>query len=335
MIKIKLLLPIDHSNSSTPWLWIGTWSMGGEGFGSHDERESTEVLHTAAENNIRHFDTAGFYAHGKAEALLKKIIRTDRREFFISSKGGLVWKGRKAEHKASPEALQQQLFESLDRLGTDYLDLFSLHWPDPDIPVRESISALKEFQKDGLIRFWGAGNLTEQQIKEYLSDEINIPQQVHFNPLHRDHNVLQAGKDSCINCVISPLEQGLLGTGRSSSGASGIGKKDIRNKNPYFSNPSVLQWNSRLNDLLKEHSINKVSLVLKWICTRPHVHAVIPGPRKMEQLGELLKFKDEAEKLHLLSRENPDRIMSEAEVRKHIPDEVWQHLGSAVIPEVC
>jgi aryl-alcohol dehydrogenase-like predicted oxidoreductase len=78
MKKNKILLPKNPANTKTPWFWIGTWSMGGEGFGPHDERESVKVLHSAAEHNIRHFDTAGFYAHGKSENLLQKIINKDR-----------------------------------------------------------------------------------------------------------------------------------------------------------------------------------------------------------------------------------------------------------------
>ncbi len=340
MKKDKILLPLDAESARTPWLWIGTWSMGGEGFGSHDERESLRVLRTAAENNIRHFDTAGFYSHGKSEGLLRKIIKTDRQEFFISSKGGLVWNGRAVEHSASPEELKKQLFESLDRLKTDYLDLYQLHWPDPEVPVRESIGALKEFQKQGLIRFWGVGNLTELEVKDNLIDERNIPHQVHFNPVHRDHNVIPAGKELCINCITSPLEQGLLGEGKSSSGISGIGKKDSRNRNPYFSNPEVLKWNGKLNELLKRHSLSKVSLILMWICSRPHVHAIIIGPRKIEQFNELLEFRAEVEKNDLITPLEKVHtvknnfltglnvsILSAQKVRKIIPEEIWQHLS--------
>lgn len=326
----KLLHPIDPSNDHTPWLWIGTWSMGGEGFGRHDERESLRILGTAVENNIRHFDTAGFYAHGKSETLLQKIIKTDRQEFFISSKGGLVWEGREVKHSASPEELKKQLFETLDRLKTDYLDLYQLHWPDPEVPLHESISALKTFQKQGLVRFWGVGNLTEEQVIDHLADEYNIPHQVHFNPVRRNQNILIAGQDCCINCITSPLEQGLLGNGNSSSGISGIGKKDVRRRNPFFADPDVLKWTGKLDGLLKQYSVSKVSSVLIWICSRPHVHAVIPGPRRIEQLNELLAFKADVEKNDLFPEREDAGILSYEKVRKMIPEEIWQHLDRGI-----
>jgi aryl-alcohol dehydrogenase-like predicted oxidoreductase len=331
MKKQKILLPLDASNANTPWLWLGTWSMGGEGFGRHDERESLRVLHSAVENNIRHFDTAGFYAHGKSERLMKKIIKSERKEFFISSKGGLVWKGRQVEHRASPEELKKQLNESLERLETDYLDLYQMHWPDPGVPLQESIDALKEFQKEGLIRFWGVGNLTAKQISDYLSKERNIHHQVHFNPLHQDGAVLNTGSDCCINCAISPLEQGLLGKDGSSLGKAGIGKNDVRNRNPYFSNLKVMSWNNRLDKLIKQYSISKVSLIFMWICSQPHVHAIIPGPRKLEQLDEILRFKSEVEKHGLLASDESDSILSEDKVKNLVPDELWEHLADGVL----
>jgi aryl-alcohol dehydrogenase-like predicted oxidoreductase len=327
MKKSKILLPKQPSNALTPWLWLGTWSMGGEGFGPHDERDSRKVLNAAVENKIRHFDTAGFYAHGKSEKLLQKIIKTDRPEFFISSKGGLVWNGRRVEHRASPDELKKQLYESLDRLGTDYLDLYQLHWPDPDVPVTESIGALKDLQLEGLIRYWGVGNLSEHNVYHNLSGEENIPHQVHFNPIHRNFGALHSGEKECINCIISPLEQGLLVRGQHLELQEGIGKNDIRSRNPYFSDLKVLMWRKRLNDLLAGTRISKVSVILMWICAQPNVHAIIPGPRKPEQLDELLRFRDEVVEYNLLSGDNDNNIISRDRAADLIPESLWKRLS--------
>ncbi len=327
MKKSKVLLPKEPANAHTPWLWIGTWSMGGEGFGPHNERDSLKVLHAAVENNIRHFDTAGFYAHGKSEKLLQKIIKTYRKEFFISSKGGLVWNGRKVEHRASPEDLRKQLYESFDRLGTDYLDLYQLHWPDPNVPVTESIGALKGLQQEGLIRYWGISNLSEHNVYNYLSGEENIPHQVHFNPVHRNFGALHSGEKECINCITSPLEQGLLVRGQHLEEQEGIGKHDIRSRNPYFSDLKVLMWRKRLNDLLAGSRISKVSVILMWICAQPHVHAIIPGPRKPGQLDEILSFKKETAEYSLLAGESENNIISSDKAAELLPDALWKRLS--------
>ncbi len=326
MKKEKILLPKDPSNVKRPWLWIGTWSMGGEGFGIHDERESMRVLESAVEKGIRHFDTAGFYAHGRSEELLRKVISGRREEFFVSSKGGLVWEGRRVEHRASPKKLGNQLHETLERLNVGYLDLYQLHWPDTEIPVRESIDALKELQGKELIRYWGIGNLTAKQIKENLKEEKNVPHQVHFNPIRNSQGVLDEGKEHCINCVITPLEQGLLGSGKSSRGGEAISSKDIRNRNPYFSNPNVLKWNKRLDELCHERSRAKVSMVMTWICAQRHVHAIIPGPRKMEQLDEIMNALSFMEKNELVEQDKADAILSLERAKNYVPRDIWRHL---------
>ncbi len=325
----KILLPKDAANASTPWLWIGTWSMGGEGFGPHDERDSLKVLHSAAENNITHFDTAGFYAHGKSELLLQKVIKTNREKFFISSKGGLVWNDRKVLHLGSPEALRQQLHESLDRLKTDYLDLYQLHWPDPKVPIQESIAALKELQQEGLIRYWGVGNLSEQNVYYYLSKEEDIPHQVHFNPVHRNFATLHSGEKECINCIISPLEQGLLVKGPTQSEQEVIGKNDMRSRNPYYSDLKFLVWRKTINELLTRYSLSlsMVSTILIWICAQPQVHAIIPGPRKPDQLDELLEFRDIVVERGLLTSEDGDNIISREKAAAIFPEELWKRLS--------
>ena len=302
--------------------------MGGEGFGPHDERESLRVLQKAHDNGLRHFDTAGFYAHGKSEILLQKIIGTVRQELFISTKGGLIWSGNNVRHSASPESLRQQLYESMERLKTDYIDLYQLHWPDPDVPIATSIAALKEFKKEGLILNWGLGNLTEEELTKHLTPEKNIPHQVHFNPLHNTREVLDAGMNRCISCIISPLEQGLLGSGISSHGIKGISKKDYRNKNPYYCHKGAISFSHQLTKLTDTYDISKTLSILLWICAQPGVHAVISGARKTGQLEEILRFKSEVLENDYCSDKQGEGILAPEKVRAAFPEKLWNLLGS-------
>lgn len=213
MPRISPYLPLDNPGVLHPQIWLGTWSLGGEMYGRSDLRESLALLKAAYASGLCHFDTAGFYAHGKSEELLAKALKNERRSIFISTKGGLHWRGREVHHDASPATLRQSLLASLKRLSCDYVDLYQLHWPDPTVPINVSIDALKALKKEGLIRFWGIGNLAPDQLKECCQPQEAIPHQVHFNPLHPDYATLHAGgsDNRTLNCIISPLEQGLLG----------------------------------------------------------------------------------------------------------------------------
>ncbi|UCG79254.1 MAG: aldo/keto reductase [Nitrospirota bacterium] len=324
MKEKKILLPSDPSGVRSPWFWIGTWSMGGEGFGKGDLRESLDVINAAIEAGISHFDTAGFYAHGRSEELLARAVGKKRGSIFVSTKGGLVWEGRRVEHRGSPSELEEQLHASLKRLRTDYIDLFQLHWPDPEIPVGESIDALKSFKQSGMIRYWGVGNLTEAQVDSFLRADKDIPHQVHYNPVHRSDDVLNAGKERCINCITSPLEQGLLGAGKSSKGKNGIGKSDVRNRNPRFGEANVIKWSQELQRLA---GASKVVSVLAWICSRPYVNAVISGPRKKDQLDELASFLKFVEKEDLISSAKGISVLSETKTKDKVRPEIWEHLS--------
>lgn len=284
-----------------PWLWLGTWSMGGEGFGPQDARESMATLERALAAGVRHIDTAGFYGHGKSEQLVARILRPHRRRLFLSTKGGLVWEGREVRHRARPEDLRRALLDSLKRLRTDYVDLYQLHWPDPEVPLEESLGGLEELRREGLARYWGVGNLTADQVRRFISPDSGLAHQVHFNPVHRPLDVLAAGSDQgrCWNCVTSPLEQGLLGTGRSSAGLAALGRRDVRRRNPCFRDPRVADWLVEFQRLSAECPVSRVSLVILWILACPDVSAVIPGPRTVEQLLEVLEHRTWMDRLGL------------------------------------
>ena len=290
------LAPVAGDGGPWPWLWLGTWSLGGEGFGPHDAGDARALLGAALGGGVRYLDTAGFYAHGHSEELIADALRDRRREqFFISTKGGLVWNEREVLHRGDPSSLRAALEASLIRLGTDYVDLFQLHWPDPGVPIAESIAALEGLCRAGLTRHWGVGNLSAEQVRELVSPGQLAPHQVQFSPLHRDGvDILAAGRSEqrCRNCVVSPLEQGLLGSGRGAKGLAGLGKRDVRRRNPRFADPACLAWAEQLRRLCARVDVTPVAVVLAWLVARDDVDIVVPGPRHSSQLAELLAAAD-------------------------------------------
>ncbi len=281
--------PLAGEAPALGWLWLGGWSLGGQGFGPHDEREARRAVARALDLGIRHFDTAGVYAQGRSEELLAKVLAGSRTGVYITSKGGLVRRGGSVCHDARPEALRSALHASLRRLRTDYLDCFQLHWPDPFVAVGESVDALREFQNEGLIRDWGVGNLDAQTLTQAIAPGAFVPHQVHFNPVKPTLDILCAGyaQGRCLNCVVSPFEQGLLGRSRADQGLARLGKSDVRRRNILFKDDAVLAWVRRFQILVSESGLNRVSVVLLWLFSHAQVDCAVVGARTTEQLDEL------------------------------------------------
>lgn len=311
-------------------LWLGTWSLGGEGFGPVDARESRKIIEYALEQGITHFDTANFYAHGKSESYLSQVLKSSgqaRENYFISSKGGLLWQGNSVKHDASPQALIETLYKSLDTLKTDYIDLYQLHWPDPGTPIATSIETLKDLQKKGLIRHWGVGNLSITELEQSCPENTGIHHQVRHNPIHRNDEVLIAGRRNHIakNCIISPLEQGLLSHSTTAMPNTRLGKKDVRRRNPYFSSPEIGQWLHTYQQLIAKQSFSCAQIALLWQFQQIEVDAVIIGPKRMHQLKDCLAV------LPLInSSKFHDKKETQA-IRAHISEELLQHLSSPPI----
>ena len=285
-------LQAKSGHSSHPQLWLGTWSLGGEGFGPVDGRESVLLLQKALAAGFRHFDSAQFYAHGKSEAYLAKAIKRSgikREEIFISSKGGLNWQGNIVIHDGSEKALRNTLHKSLNTYQTDYLDLYQLHWPDPNTPIEESLESLKQFQQEGLIQHWGVGNLSAQQVSLYCQDNSRIPHQVHHNPLHHSDTVLVAGKKNnrCYNCCISPFEQGLLVRDNFDDAIKKLGKKDVRQRNPYFTEQKYRDWLKDYYQFAAALEFTRQEFLLLWQLNNPQVDTLIVGPKTLKQLAEI------------------------------------------------
>ena len=313
-----------------PWFWLGTWSLGGEGFGPHDSRESLKVLDEALHSGICHYDTADFYAHGKSERLLAKAFAGQQRErLFISSKGGLGWEGNRVVVCGEPLALRRALIGSLERLKTDYIDLYQLHWPDPKVPLDVSIAALRDLQSEGLIRFWGVCNLNVRQIIKHIPSGHFIPHQVHFNPLCQAQPVLAAGAElnRCVNYITSPLEQGLLATCQSAAGLEHLGKRDVRRRNPLFHSDAVRQRLNQLPALMQSSPISQVSVILLWILVQDGVQSIICGAKTKSQLRQSLQHVKWLHQLDILPGEHSDNGRRRQILRKTIGEGLWSWLN--------
>lgn len=284
---------------------MGCWNFGGDWDG-YDEKKTIKIVHAAIDYGINLFDIAPVYGFGESERILGKALKGGRRQkVIIASKCGLSWyENKETYNDLSKKRILREIDESLMRLGTDYIDIYQLHWPDKNTDLEETISALEEIKKAGKIRYIGLSNFSKADIEKIMSmTEISVLQGL-YNMFERNaksyHNIpLDYRTEREILPLVkehgfaflpySPLFQGLL-AGRFLDGRK-FSKEDIRNANPKLVSEDFeiyLEGAKRLDEFSKEIGRPMNEIALNWLRQKDEVSSIIAGASSVEQLEENL-----------------------------------------------
>ena len=136
-------------------LAFGAWGIGGEYWGPQEHKDSVRAIHKALALGVNHFDTAPVYGKGRSEQLIGQQLKKIRKDCFIASKAFYT----------TPEIMKKSLETSLNRLLTDYLDIFYIHWPLSGTDMRPGMEMLEKMRQQGRIRAIGVSNFTIEQVK--------------------------------------------------------------------------------------------------------------------------------------------------------------------------
>lgn len=149
-------------------LAVGTWAIGGDGYGEVNEKDSIEAIRTMVDNGVNIIDTASSYGAGHSEEVVGKALRDGYRDkVLISTKFGIPFFKDYANDGTYDNCIKE-CEGSLKRLGTDHIDFFFMHWPDPNTPVEETMRALNDLKKQGKIRFIGVSNFSQELLEEAM-----------------------------------------------------------------------------------------------------------------------------------------------------------------------
>lgn len=159
-------IKLKNSDIIVSRLCMGGCPMGGYGWGDVQETELIDAVHTALEQGITFFDTADTYGLGQSEITLGKALGAHRKDAVIASKFGVRVMNGKTVYDNSPAWIKEALEGSLKRLGTDYIDLYQVHYRDGVTPIGEVVDTLEELKRKGLIRAYGLSNLYLKDAKE-------------------------------------------------------------------------------------------------------------------------------------------------------------------------
>jgi aryl-alcohol dehydrogenase-like predicted oxidoreductase len=265
---------------------FGTWAFGGD-WGATDRREAIGSIHRALELGINLFDTAQAYGFGAAEEVLGAALRghVRREDVVIATKGGLRMDGDRLVRDASRRWLRAGVESSLRHLGTDYLDLYQVHWPDPNTPPAETAAALDELVREGKIRHVGVSNHDVDQMR-VLGHVETLQPPYHLFRRDIEDAILAYTRHNDIGVLVyGPLAHGLL-SGRMDP-ATTFDPDDWRAKSPDFTGETFhrnLAVVGRLAALAHDRGLGLPELAVAWTLANPGVLAAIVGAHRADQL---------------------------------------------------
>jgi aryl-alcohol dehydrogenase-like predicted oxidoreductase len=264
------------------------------------EDESIRIIHAALDAGINFLDTANVYSRGVSEIITGKALKGRRRDQIIlaTKVHGRMGDAPNEAPSNSRHMIMWQVEESLRRLGTDYIDLYQIHRPDPDTPIEESLRALDDLIRQGKVRYIGCSTFPAWQIMEALwaSEKMNLERFATEQPPYHifdrriENEVLPlAAKYGLAILPWSPTASGWL-TGRYRKGQSL--PEGTRNRKVDLESPSALQRLDAIEQLVALSDVKGVPLsqfALAWNLHQPGITSPIIGPRTMEHLADCLK----------------------------------------------
>ncbi|WP_127717015.1 aldo/keto reductase [Halobacteriovorax sp. HLS] len=265
----------------------------GYGFGDISKDESVELLRYSYDLGIRVFDTAPIYGFGESEKRIAKAFKTTRDKVFIISKSGVSWHSNMRVNMTNdPKETQKMLHESLERLETDYIDLFMIHWPDKSVDIRRVMEVLSKAKHQGKIKSIGLCNtFTEDFVKASEVDEVEVIQ-AQLN-VFENKEALEL-LDLCEKNDLSfmswgTLDKGIL-TGRVHEKRT-FDKTDCRSWAPWWKamdKKEKFQKMKLLLPYLEEIEKTPLSLAISFNRQFSHVDNLLCGSRSKKQWQELV-----------------------------------------------
>jgi methylglyoxal reductase len=280
---------------------LGTWAIGGWMWGGADERQSIAAIHAAIDAGVSLIDTAPAYGHGHAEEIVGKAIRGRREKVVLATKCGLVWGTARGRHffdyEGEPvhrylgrESIVAEIEQSLRRLGTDHIDHYITHWPDPTTPIAETMEALEALKAQGKIRSIGASNVSTRDLHDYLAAGTFDAVQEEYNMLKRDIETTLL--PICVAHGVSVLSYSSLALGLL-SGTIGPDRiftgDDQRRDNPRFSvanREKVARLMRAVTPIAEAHGATPAQIVIAWTLAQPGITFALCGARNPVQARE-------------------------------------------------
>ncbi len=274
---------------------FGAWAIGGGGWefawGTQDDPDSIAAIHEALDAGVNWIDTAAVYGLGHSEEVVARTLEGIGNRPYVFTKCSMVWnEHRKISHSLKADSIRRECEASLRRLRVDAIDLYQIHWPDPDEDIEEGWATLAALKKEGKVRHIGVSNFNVPQLKRAQAIAQIASLQPRYSLLHREieEEILAFAALENIGVIAySPMASGLLTGAMTRERIAGLPADDWRKRHPDFQEPQ-LSRNLKMVRLLQAigrlHGRPPAEVAVAWVLGNPAVTGAIVGARRPGQL---------------------------------------------------
>jgi aryl-alcohol dehydrogenase-like predicted oxidoreductase len=291
---------LGNSDLQITPIGIGAWAMGGGdwafSWGQQEDAQSIAAIHTALDAGVNWIDTAAVYGLGHSEEVVGKAIAGRANRPYIFTKCSLVWNEKhEIGHSLKAESVRRELESSLRRLKVDAIDLYQIHWPDPEDEIEEGWQTLAQLQKEGKVRYIGVSNFNVAQMKRVQKIAAITSLQPNYNIVAPDieKDILPFCREQHIGVIVySPMKSGLLTGKMTRERIASLPPDDFRPRTGSFKEP-LLSRNLGLVEVLRgigqRHGHTPGEVAIAWTLRDPAITGAIVGMRSAEQAKQVVR----------------------------------------------
>ncbi len=273
---------------------VGAWAMGGSGWafawGPQDDDESIAAIHTALDHGVNWIDTAAVYGLGHSEEVVARALEGRQARPYVFTKCARAWNEQRQIQKVlKRDSVRKECENSLRRLKVDVIDLYQIHWPEPDEDVEEGWETMAKLKEEGKARWIGLSNFNAQQMERCRKIAPITSLQPPYSAISPEveEQILPYCQQHGIGVIsYSPMKSGLLTGKMTKERVANMPEDDFRRRAPAFQEPQLTR-NLALAETMKSigarHGRQAGEVAIAWVLRHPAVTAAIVGMRSAQQ----------------------------------------------------
>lgn len=294
---------LGNSDLNITSLGIGAWAIGGSGWkfawGPQDDDQSVAAIHKALDAGLNWIDTAAVYGLGHSEEVVARALKGRSQKPYVFTKCERIWDEKGEIGKSlKAESIRRECEASLRRLQVDVIDLYQIHWPEPDEQIEEGWAEMAKLQTEGKVRWLGVSNFGVEQMRRIqpIAPITSLQPPYSIVSPEIEQEILPFAKANNIGVIVySPMKSGLLTGKMTRERIAAMPEDDFRQRTPAFQEP-LLTRNLGLVELLREigdaHGLTPGEVAIAWTLRHPAVTAAIVGLRSPEQVDGVIGAAD-------------------------------------------